>query len=473
MPEQAAHTSRARQNGPAVPAGRASRRADPGPHLVDLLLAPYSRFWRHRALSQAFAVPDPVVSNQSNTLLAQGIAKLCRDLASGNLQLDKLLGSLDLDAEQRERLAQLLRQLLVPQAAGEQPAGQGPAPQAPAAARPQPLIVRARPVAVQPAPAPAQQVQPPPHVQQLAHLVDALDRRLQQSHTVQRTAAQPVAAGHPSTAGAGATSTQAPGQAASPVEQRLDVKVEASAPPAAPAAATPAVAHAAPEAASPARSGGAAAPPADGAGSAAAGEGARPASAREPASQAPGAQPAAAAQRSGSGAATPEVSPSPMGDRGTPDCEAPPGAAAHRHKTASPVLQQVTDDDVAPVHKQLPPIRTSSIPEALRRAAVWQRAMSAAAAAQAPPPAAAPQRAGPAQPAPARAAAPAVPHDGKRKSPEPAAAEEEFAAEPSLALDPPAKQARVETGPAAAAGGLAAGSAAAAATSMPGGDGAE
>lgn len=82
----------------------------------------------------------------------------------------------------------------------------------------------------------------------------------------------------------------------------------------------------------------------------------------------------------GSGGLTPQVSPSAVAGMSAF------AAAAQRPLSASPVLQKVTADDVAPVHKQLPPIRTSSLtlPDAARRAASQQlppAAVSAAAAA--------------------------------------------------------------------------------------------
>lgn len=70
----------------------------------------------------------------------------------------------------------------------------------------------------------------------------------------------------------------------------------------------------------------------------------------------------------GSGGLTPQVSPNAVAGMSAF------AAAAQRPLSASPVLQKVTADDVAPVHKQLPPIRTSSLtlPDAARRAASQQ-----------------------------------------------------------------------------------------------------
>lgn len=393
-----------------------------------------ARDWRPSALC-AQPAPAPVPASP------QGIAKLCRDLANGSLHMDKLLGSLHMDAGQRERLAQLLRQLLAPQAAAEAPLPL-PLPQ-------QPLIVRARPVSVQPAPEATLQLPPPPHAEQLAHLVDALDRSMQHSRMQLQAVAQQASAGSlPPTVGmAPAAQGQQQVAPAGALQRAASSAAAAAGLPAALAAYAPSAPTAAAAAApSPAQSGD---PPALPVGGVAGGA----ATAAPPAAagaQASGAMPApAAVQRSGSGAVTPEVSPSPMGGRSTPDGEAAAAAVAPRFKTASPVLHQVTDDDVAPVHKQLPPIRTSSVPEALRRTAAWQQAVAAA---QAP-------AAGKARGLPA--VAPAAQPGGKRKSPEPAADAVAAAAEPSLTVQPPAKQARAEEGAPAAGGSASAGGAAA------------
>ena len=79
----------------------------------------------------------------------------------------------------------------------------------------------------------------------------------------------------------------------------------------------------------------------------------------------------------GSSGATPEVSPNAAAGQSAF------AAAAQRPLSASPVLQKVTADDVAPVHKQLPPIRTSSqtLPDPRRVITGRQQFLEAAAAA--------------------------------------------------------------------------------------------